>query len=110
MLCIGVGWLVVREKKCGRIDSPAHTPQGFLGLNSDMFSCYYERETYGGIYYINKCSRGKWGKNNIPKRDQAIRVSYHIFLIEKRKKLKQFFIFTFVCLKSMCWAYVKQQY
>lgn len=83
MLCIGVGWLVVREKKCGRIDSPAHTPQGFLGLNSDMFSCYYERETYGGIYYINKCSRGKWEKKNIPKRDQAIRVSYHFFLIKK---------------------------
>lgn len=79
MLCIGVGWLVVREKKCGRI----HTPQGFLGSNSDMFSCCCERETYGGIYYINKCSRGKWGKNNIPKRDQAIRVSYHFFLIKK---------------------------
>lgn len=77
------GLVSCKRKKCGRIDSPAHTSQGFLGSNSDMFSCYCERETYGGIYYINKCSRGKWEKNNIPKRDQAIRVSYHIFLIKK---------------------------
>lgn len=69
VLCIGVGWLVVREKKCGCIDLFVYILQGFLGLNSDMFLCYYEREIYGGIYYINKCFRGKWEKNNILKCD-----------------------------------------
>lgn len=96
MLCIGVGLLVVREK-CGRIDSPAHTPKGCVGSIDDMFSCYYERkETSCGIYYINKCSRGKLGKNIIPKRDQAIRVSYHFFLI-KKEEIKAIFYLHF-CL------------
>lgn len=57
------------------------------------------------IIYINVLE-GSGEKNIIPKRDQAIRVSYHIFLI-KKEEIKAIFYLHFCLREKYVWGLCK---